>query len=111
MPRLKPVSAGSKASPLAIVHPDCELHGVRTIIVEEIDDSAPTARGGKTISIKCTEWIPAPKPAAVSPKPKVTAASLGRSASNLWDAYTTPIVSSIDTVVDRTLTSVAGWFS
>ena len=114
MPRLKPVGNGDKSAPLAIVHPDCELHGIRTIVVEEIDDSAPTARTGKTITIKASEWISKPKPAKVTVTPRQALATLGRGVSNFADSYVErvvePTLEAFDAGANAIGNMVTGWF-
>src|SRR5690606_9961503 len=54
--RLEAVSAT-----LGIRHPEPNSRGIRDVRVLDISGGAPTGKGGKTFTIKCREWFPAPK--------------------------------------------------
>lgn len=69
-PKIDPRNAGGLKRPLQIVHPETADAGVENVYVRRISTSNPSARSGKTISIDCIEWFPAPKPAKKSTTPK-----------------------------------------
>jgi hypothetical protein len=61
-PRIDPNRPGGTRKPLEIVHPEPQDRGIQNVVVLNIKGAAPTARGGKVITIECTEWFAAPKP-------------------------------------------------
>lgn len=72
LPHIDPNRPGATTSPLDIRHPEPNSRGIRSVRVLSISGNAPTARGGKSYTIKCREWFPAPKPVKTAPKKPVT---------------------------------------
>ncbi len=68
-PRIDPNRPGGARKPLTIYHPEAQDRGIQNVVVKNIAGSPPTARGGKVITIECSEWFPKPKPAK-APGPK-----------------------------------------
>jgi hypothetical protein len=66
-PRIDPNRPGAARAPLEISHPEAQDRGIQNVVVRNIKGSPPTARGGKVITIECSEWFAKPKAA----KPKV----------------------------------------
>lgn len=61
-PQIDPNRPGATTAPLEIRHPEPNSRGIRNVRVLDISGGTPTAKGGKTFTIKCREWFPAPKP-------------------------------------------------
>lgn len=76
LPTISPRKAGGVSQPLAASHPALTLAGVDAIVVREIKTGAPTSKEGMQIDIKAIEWLPAPKPAKSTSKPKGTTAEV-----------------------------------
>jgi hypothetical protein len=57
LPAIKPRRPGAVRSPVSIVHPLPNLHGVENVYVKEIEYDEPSARRGMTITIKVGEWF------------------------------------------------------
>lgn len=67
VPLLFPKGKDTAQDPIQVSHPECDLWGIHLFIIEDVDSSAPGARGGfKVISIDGLEWVAAP--AEVKPK-------------------------------------------
>lgn len=70
LPKIDPQKPGGLRQPLAILHPEPNSMGVTTVYVTTISGDPPTARSGKTITIECLQWFPAPKATKTSKTPK-----------------------------------------
>jgi hypothetical protein len=57
LPSIKPRRPGAIRTPLKIVHPLPNLHGVEDVYVKEIEYDEPTARKGLVVKIKVGEWF------------------------------------------------------
>jgi hypothetical protein len=74
---LEPIPGTSYAAPsVTITHPAAQLHGVDSIIIEEITGPKPSTmfKGALEIVYKCVQFFPPPKlPATNTPKGSVAA--------------------------------------
>ncbi len=71
LPTIKPRRPGAVRSPLKIVHPLPNLHGIENVYVHEIEYSEATARAGMVITILVGEWFEEEKDAPpTNKKPK-----------------------------------------
>src|SRR3990167_2389901 len=61
LPKIAGTTPGKKREPLEIYHPECSVFGVAAVYVTSVSGDAPTARGGKSYTIECIEYLPAPK--------------------------------------------------
>lgn len=68
LPTIKPRRPGAVRTPLKIVHPLPNLHGVNDVYVREIEYEEPTARKGMRIHIKVGEWFEQEKDTAAQSK-------------------------------------------
>jgi len=75
--KIYPKTHGKKRDPLGILHPECTLKGVESVIIESIDGDPPKARSGKREIIECLEYITEPK----KPKKKTGKGSAAKPAS------------------------------
>jgi hypothetical protein len=61
LPKIRPPRKGGKRDPLAIVHPNPNILGVESVVIETISMPQPSAADGWVISIGAVEWVPEPK--------------------------------------------------
>lgn len=96
----------TKVSPqaYALVHPQAEAFGVKSVMVGEIS-SGPPKNGIYTVKIKCEEWFAAPKKGA---KGKVTTPKTAGAAANILDMGRDKNLANKASVFDKASKGAAG---
>ncbi len=91
LPKIQPRREGAVRTPMNIVHPLVNAHGVKEIYVHKIKVAPPSARDGMKITIRVGEWFEEEKDAqpqkqvkySPRPSPLIAGAGAGNRIANL----------------------------